>query len=300
MKGCGMKTFSIIGCGSVGKTLGRLFHESGVLALRDVVTRSEATARAAVAFIGAGRPAAGFAQLQAVDLYLITSSDDAIAACVRELCASGALGAQAVVCHVSGALGSEVLHPAAALGARVASVHPVKSFADPAAAVRDFAGTWCGVEGERSAVERMSALFEAIGARLFPIDPRFKAVYHAGSVLACNCLTALLETAVKAYEKGGLSRDTALQVMEPLVRGTVENVFRSGTAAALTGPIARGDAAVVGRQLDALDEWDPEVALVYRSLGAVALELSRLRGQSGEAELARIEALLTGNGDGDS
>lgn len=295
-----MKTFSIIGCGAVGKTLGRLFHESGVLELRDVLTRSEATARAAVAFIGGGRPVAGFAQLEPADLYLITSSDDAIATCVRGLCASGALGAQTLVCHVSGALGSEVLHPATQLGAMVASVHPVKSFADPAAAVNDFAGTWCGVEGDLRAAEQMGAFFGAIGARVFSIDPSFKAIYHAGSVLACNCLTALIEAAVMAYGKGGLDRETALQVMEPLVRGTVENVFRSGTAAALTGPIARGDAAMVGRQLRALDEWDPQVALVYRSLGAVALELSRRRGQAGEAALGSIEVLLAGTGEADA
>lgn len=295
-----MKTFSIIGCGAVGKTLGRLFHESGVLELRDVLTRSEETARAAVAFIGAGRPVVGFAQLKPADLYLITSSDDAIAPCVRGLCASGVLGAQTLVCHVSGALGSDVLLPAATLGATVASVHPVKSFADPAAAVNDFAGTWCGVEGDLRGGERLVELFEAIGARVFSIDPRFKAIYHAGSVLACNCVTALIETAVKTYGKGGLDRDTALQVMEPLVRGTVENIFRSGTAAALTGPIARGDAALVGRQLGALERWNPEVASVYRSLGLVALELSRRRGQAGEAELERIEALLGGTGRDDA
>lgn len=295
-----MKTFSIIGCGAVGKTLGRLFHESGALELADVLTRSDATARAAVAFIGAGRPVASFAQLHPADLYLITSSDDAIAPCVRGLCTSGALGPQALVCHLSGALGSEVLHPATQFGAMVASVHPVKSFADPAAAVADFAGTWCGVEGDRLAAELVGELFAAIGARVFSIDPSFKAIYHAGSVLACNCLTALLESAVMAYGKGGLDRETALQVMEPLVRGTVENVFRSGTAAALTGPIARGDAAVVGRQLRALDGWDPEVALVYRSLGAVALELSRRRGQAGEAALESIGTLLAGTGQDDA
>lgn len=295
-----MKTFSIIGCGAVGKTLGHLFHESGVLELRDVLTRSEATAHAAVAFIGGGRPVTDFAQLKAADLYLITSSDDAVVPCVHGLCASGALGAQALVCHVSGALGSEVLLPARQCGAQVASVHPVKSFADPAAAVGDFAGTWCGVEGDRLATEQVGALFEAIGGRIFSIDPRFKAIYHAGSVLACNGLTALLESAVMAYVKGGLDRETALQVMEPLVRGTVENVFRSGTAAALTGPIARGDGAVVERQLGALDEWNAGVALVYRSLGAVALELSRRRGQAGTAELARIETLLAGTGDTDA
>lgn len=287
-----MKTFSIIGCGAVGKTLGRLFHASGALELRDVLNRSVAGARAAADFIGAGRAVADFRELRRADLYLIAASDDAIAACVRALCQAGKVDRQTTVCHLSGALGSAVLGPAAALGAQVASVHPVKSFVDPALSAGDFAGTWCGIEGDEPARQRLGELFSGIGGRVFSIDPRFKTIYHAGSVLVCNYLTALLEAGVRAYEKGGVPRETASQVMEPLVRGTVDNIFRLGTAQALTGPIARGDVAVVSRQLEALENWDPELALVYRSLGGVALELSRQRGQAGTDDLARIDDLL--------
>ncbi|GFO64622.1 DUF2520 domain-containing protein [Geomonas paludis] len=287
-----MKTFSIIGCGAVGKTVGRLLQQSGAVQVQDILTRSAASAQAAAGFIGAGRPVAGFDQLARADLYLVASPDDAIAACARALCRADLLDPDTTVCHLSGSLGSDLLYPVKELGAQVASVHPVKSFADPAVCVGDFAGTWCGIEGDPQAREFLAELFGAIGGRVFPIDPRFKTVYHAGSVLVCNYLTALMEAGLRAFHKGGVPRDTALSVMEPLVRGTVDNIFRAGTARALTGPIARGDAGVVERQLDALDGFDADLALIYRALGRVAVELSRERGQASAPGLAAIEELL--------
>jgi len=287
-----MTSFSIIGCGAVGKTIGRLFLDAELFDLRDVLARSLASAQRAADFLGGGRPVARCRELEMADLYLIAASDDAIAGCARELAGSGLIRPGTIVCHMSGALASTVLQPVRELGAVVASVHPVKSFADPCASVRDFAGTWCGIEGDEPAVALLSGAFGAIGGRMFSLDPGFKTIYHAGSVLVCNYLTSLMEAGVRAYEKGGITRETALQVMEPLVRGTVDNIFRTGTVQALTGPIARGDAAVVSAQLDALDGWDSELALVYRALGVVALDLSRRRAQASAADLAAVGKLL--------
>lgn len=287
-----MKTFSIIGCGAVGKTVGRLFYEAGILEPRDILTRSLESARQAAEFIGAGRGTASWQELREADLYLVAASDDAIATCAKALAQSGAVRPGVVVCHLSGALSSAVLEPVARLGALVASVHPVKSFAQPGVCVTDFAGTWCGIEGDPAAVDFLSGAFRAIGGEIFTLDPKFKTVYHAGSVMVCNYLTALIEAGARAYQKGGVPREQAFQVMEPLVRATVENVFRSGTAQALTGPIARGDAAVVSAQLEALEAWDGEMARLYRDLAVVALEISRRRGQASDSGLAALAKLL--------
>ena len=53
---------------------------------------------------------------------------------------------------------------------------------------------------------------------MFDIEPQSKTIYHAASVFVCNYLTALLEIGARCYEKSGLDRGTAMQVMEPLVR----------------------------------------------------------------------------------
>ena len=287
-----MKSISIIGCGVVGKTLGRLFHETGTFELRDILTRSRASGEGAAQFIGAGRAVQRFEELQPAQLYLVAASDDAISFCADKLARCGRIGPGTVVFHVSGALPSTILQPVCELGALAASVHPVKSFADPGASATGFAGTWCGIEGDPDAVALLSEAFSAIGGKIFPLDPAFKTIYHAGSVLVCNYLTSLMEAGVRAYRKGGVPAETALKVMEPLVRGTVDNVFRLGTVQALTGPIARGDAAVVEAQLDALEGWDPELAQIYLSLSGIALDLSRRRGRAGDEELAAIGKLL--------
>ena len=291
-----MKTLNIIGCGSVGKTLGRLFHEAKLFEVRDILNRSLESAQDAAAFIGAGRPVPGYAEMRPAEIYLIAAADDGIAGCAADLAASGLVGPGTIVCHLSGALPSSILAPVSVPGGTIASVHPVKSFADPSQSVADFAGTWCGIEGDAAAVASLSAAFCAIGGKIFSVDARFKSVYHAGSVLVCNYLTALVETGVRAYQKGGLPRQTALEVMEPLVRGTVENIFRSGTVQALTGPIARGDCAVVARQLDALDDWDSGIALIYRALGRIALDLSQKRGGASAGDLARLREMLEASG----
>lgn len=287
-----MKTLNLIGCGAVGRVLGRLLHERKLFEIQDILTQSPESAAEGASFVGAGRAVAGYAELRPADLYMVAVGDAALAASAGKLAALGVLRPGAIVFHLSGALPSSILAPAAEAGALVASVHPVQSFADPAQSVSGFAGTPCGIEGDPVAVEILGAAFAALGGKVFGVDSRFKTLYHAGSVLVCNYLTALMEAGIRTYGKGGLSRETALEVMEPLVRGTVENVFRVGTARALTGPIARGDGEVVAAQLAALEGWDPAVARIYRSLGAIALELSRERGAAAEADLARLKEIL--------
>ena len=51
------------------------------------------------------------------------------------------------------------------------------------------------------------------------------------------------------------------EALVPLMTRTIENGFQ------LTGPIARGDWAVVDAHLDALNQAHPELEPMYRALG---------------------------------
>jgi len=287
-----MKTLNVIGPGRVGRTLAAVWWQAGVFHVQDVLARTAGNAERAIAFIGQGRAAARMKLMRAADVWMLAVPDAAIGTRCGELAGSGLLRAGDIVFHVSGALAADELASAAARGAATASVHPLKTFADGAAAVRSFGGTHCAAEGAAAALTVLKPAFEAIGAKVFEIDPGQKTVYHAASVIVCNYLTALMETGLRCFEKAGFARETALPMVEPLVRETLDNVFALGTVRALTGPIARGDGAVVGRQLEALTAADPRIARIYRQLGAVALELARARGQLDAAALARLDALL--------
>jgi predicted short-subunit dehydrogenase-like oxidoreductase (DUF2520 family) len=287
-----MKTLNIIGSGRVGRTLASLWEEKRTFAIQDVLDRTPHGARSAVAFIGDGRAVGWLEEMRPADLWMLTPADGRIVACCAALAGSGLLRRGDIVFHCSGALASGELKAAGDCGASLASVHPLKSFADPRDAVRTFAGTHCAAEGERAALEVLRPAFERIGARVSEIDPQFKTVYHAASVIVCNYLVALMETGLRCYEKAGIERATAVAMMEPLVRETVENVFRLGTVKALTGPIARGDDAVVAHQLAALGTWDARVGILYRELGAIALELAREQGEADPVALDRLHELL--------
>jgi predicted short-subunit dehydrogenase-like oxidoreductase (DUF2520 family) len=181
-----------------------------------------------------------------------------------------------LVFHCSGALSSAALQAAARQGALTASVHPVRSFADPERVARDFAGTWCGVEGDARALALLAPALNTIGARAVPIDANAKTVYHAASVFASNYLVTVLDTALRAYQAAGIPEEVARELARPLAAETLDNVFRLGARAALSGPIARGDFATVARQQAALDGWDQQAGQLYRALAEATTALATL------------------------
>jgi len=271
------KRLSIIGCGNLGKTLGRLWSNTGSVALQDVLNRSAESAVQAVAFIGAGRPVSSFTDLQPADIFLIACPDDQIAACCDALAKTGVVMPGSVVFHCSGALRSDALTVAANHGALIASIHPIRSFAVPDQVIRKFSGTYCGAEGDPNAMVTLENLFSAIGGILVPINAEAKTIYHAAAVFASNYLVTLLDVSLDAYLKAGIPRKTALRLMEPLVRETVDNIFRLGPADALSGPIARGDVKTVVRQYRAVKIWDKRRAGLYKLMGKLTSEIANRR-----------------------
>lgn len=269
-------TLNLVGAGHVGKVLGRLFAHSGVLNVQDVLTRSQASAQAAVDFVKAGQACADIAALRPADIWLLAVSDDQIAPMAAALAqAQQDKLRDAVVFHCSGAKASNELQALRDRGALVASMHPIRSFADPDAVARDFAGTYCGTEGDAAALALLIPAFEAIGARPVPIDAAAKTVYHAAAVFASNYLTTVLDAALRAYQAAGVPEPVARELARPLASETMANVFRLGPAAALSGPVARGDHATVARQQQALLEWDEATGKLYEALLPLTADLAR-------------------------
>jgi predicted short-subunit dehydrogenase-like oxidoreductase (DUF2520 family) len=273
------RLLNIVGAGHVGRALGRLFAASGVFEVQDVLTRSHDSATEAVRFIGAGRALADAAALRPADAWMLAVGDDQIGAVASSLAARGLLRGAAVF-HCSGAKASGELLAAAEAGAHTASVHPIRSFADPAAVADAFAGTWCGIEGHPDALAVLASAFEAIGAQLVPIDAAAKAVYHAAAVFASNYLVTVLDAALRAYQAAGIPEPVARELARPLATETLANVLRLGAETALSGPIARGDTALVARQQAAVSAWDEPTGRLYAALAEATTELALRRKRS--------------------
>ncbi len=303
-------TLNIIGAGRLGKTLGYLWQQSGQLTIQAICNRSLHSAQKAAEFIRGGQaydnytelPSAdywllacgddNYAQLPSADYWLLACGDDQLSICCEQLVQQHPFSGQEIIFHCSGALtAAEALAPAGVTGLSTASIHPIKSFADPQQAVHSFAGTYCGMEGDVSALEQLAPLFTAIGAQLFPVRAEAKTLYHAASVIACNYLVALQELSLQIYARAGVKREQAMQILQPIVQQTAENIFRVGTQDALTGPLARGDSHTVVRQLAAMQAWNEDYAEIYRLLGRVAMQI--VPEDADPAGLAEIGEVLT-------
>lgn len=283
---------NLIGSGRVGRACGRLWARERVFEIQDVLARSLAGAEEGVRFIGAGRAVGQVDEMRPAGVWMIATRDDAIVPSCTALAAAGRIVPGDIVFHVSGATPSSDLRAAEAKGARVASVHPIKTFTDAAQAARTFAGTYCAAEGHPEALAVLRPAFERIGASVFDIAPELKPVYHSGGVMACNYLVALIEVALRAHEKGGIPRRASLKALEPMVRETVDAIFDKGPAAALTGPISRGDVATVRRQAGRVRAWDPEIGALYRGLGLIAVDLAESDRRIDAARAAELRDAL--------
>jgi predicted short-subunit dehydrogenase-like oxidoreductase (DUF2520 family) len=287
-----MRSLNIVGCGRAGRSLARVFHQAHAFFVQDLYDSSPAAARACAQFADAGLPVRRLERMRSAQVWLIATPDAAIADAAIALAGAGRVVAGNIVCHVSGATPAASMSALIEQGAHAGSFHPVKTFADPGLAAATFAGTFVALEGDHKALKVLRVALRKAGARVFEIDAANKRVYHAGSVLVCNYLCALLEAGLRCYEASGVRLETAYQLMEPLVRETVDNVFRVGTVRALTGPIARGDDGVVAPQFQDLRRHDPQLGALYRELGLLALDLARSQGTAEKRKLDRIRRIL--------
>lgn len=168
-------------------------------------------------------------------LLLLTVPDGDVASVAASL-APG----EAVIAHVAGSLGLDVLAP----HARVASVHPLVSLPDAELGARRLRRAWFAVAGHPIASEVVAAL----GGRAVEVADGDRTTYHAAAVVAANHLVALLGQ----VDRLARTVDVPLEAYLDLARGALDNVAEVGPVAALTGPVARGDRATVARHLAAI------------------------------------------------
>lgn len=180
------------------------------------------------------------------ELILLCVPDQAIA----EVAADIAPGPW--VAHVSGATPLAALDP----HERRFSVHPLQTFTLERGP-EQLDGAWGAVSAETEEGRSLGReLAETLGLRPFDLEDGARTLYHAGAAIASNYLVTLYRAASRLFEDA----NAPPEALVPLMTRTIENGFQ------LTGPIARGDWAVVGAHVEALREAHPELESMYRAL----------------------------------
>jgi predicted short-subunit dehydrogenase-like oxidoreductase (DUF2520 family) len=191
--------------------------------------------------------------------------------------------------HLSGALSTDVLGPLHEAGYAIGSMHPLIAVADPWLAAERVLGAAFAISGEPAALGTARRIVFALGGRPLVVPPPLRPLYHAGAVVASNYLVAIAGLAMRLLNEAGVPAEDTLPALLPLLRSTLDNIEQLGLPAALTGPIARGDADTVRLHLARLSGVD---RTLYCGLGMELLRLARETGLD-EQRAAEIELLLT-------
>ena len=228
---------------------------------------------------------------------LIAVSDQAVET-VAEALASAGMQSGAVL-HTCGAKGPEALKALQMKGVACGMLHPLQTVMTAEQGVTSLADATFGLSGDWDATLWADEIVQIVtGAhdRSLHIEAGRTACYHGGAVMASNALMAVLDAAVSLMGHAGVGRDEALRAIGPLARTSLENALANGPQAALTGPVARGDAATVAAHRDAMRHVEPTVARLYDASARHLLQLARRRGLSDESVRAVEQALEKSSG----
>lgn len=284
--------FVIVGAGMVGTAIGFLLKKAGhnIAAIADP---SDSHLKRAKAYTGATGYHLASEAANSGDCILITTPDDHILNVCADIAQQSSLRRKKVF-HMSGAGGLDLLMPAAQAGAAIASIHPLQSFSSIDGAIASIPGSYFGVTAGAGAKKISADIVRDLqGIALF-ISPEQKPLYHAAACIASNYLVALMSVVEEIYLSIGLSAEDARRAYLPLVYGSLKNIVKQGCPAALTGPIARGDAGTIQKHIKAINNNLSRLSPLYRELGIITVKLAQQKGTLNQKQAKNIFALLKG------
>ncbi len=258
-------SMNIIGTGKVAKTIAHLFVKQQLVKIAGVYNRTEQHAVDAIGFIGEGQYYQHIADLPHAEMTMITTSDDVISSICHSLFNNQSLQQNDIIFHCSGSLSSDCLLALKEKGCLIASVHPMRSFQQSSRSVEEYPGTFCALEGDEGALRVLWQIFAEIGSIMHVIQKDKKAMYHAAAVFASNYLVTLAQHAFLCLNEAGVQGETARSLIHSLMHGTISNIEKvSQPRDALTGPVQRGDTAVINLHLAAFN--NPQQQALYAFL----------------------------------
>lgn len=285
-----MNRFSIgvVGAGRVGAVLAAAFAASGHL-LTGVSGRSPASQTRIETLLPSASVGTPATVAAGADVVVIAVPDDSLGEVTGQLVAAGAIRPGQLVVHTSGRHGTDVLSAAADAGAGVLAMHPAMTFTGTDVDVDRLSSTVFALTGGpdvRDAAERLVASLE--GTPIW-LSEEQRVVYHAALAHGANHLVTLVSQAQELLRSIGT--DDPSSVLRPLMSAALDNSLAYG-AAALTGPVARGDAATVEAHVEALTDSAASTRDAYVAMARATTEQAAASGRLDAARGRDLKRVL--------
>ena len=278
----------VVGAGRVGAVLGAALRAAGpeVVAISAVSDDSRERAEALLPGVPV-RPVPEV--VQSAQLVLLAVPDDALTDLVAGLHSTGTWVPGQLVAHTSGRHGLAPFAPVADALLPMA-IHPAMTFTGTSLDLARLAECCFGITTPEALRPVAEALVVEMGGEPVWVPEEARGRYHAALAHGSNHLVTLVAQAMEVLRSAGI--DPADRVLRPLLQASLDNALSSGDAA-LTGPVARGDAGTVAAHLAELADLPEDVATAYRAQArATALRAQRsgrLRGDDAATILTTLD-----------
>ncbi len=267
----------VVGAGRVGSVLAAALRRSG-LSVAAAHGLSDASRRRADALLPGVPLLPVSSVVEKADLLLLAVPDDTLPGLVQGVARSTGFRCGQVVAHTSGRHGAAVLAPAADAGAVTMAVHPAMTFTGSEVDLDRLRGTRFGVTADEAHLAGADALVERLGGVPVHVAEADRDLYHAALAHGANHLVTLVSDALGLLAEAGVHDPAG--TLRPLLEAALDNALRQGSAA-LTGPVARGDAGTVAAHLRTIAAVAPDSVDLYvalaRHTAAQAVADGRLR-----------------------
>lgn len=267
-------TVGVVGAGRVGPALAASLQLAGhrPVAVSGVSDASRRRAAELLPDIPVVEPAEVLAR---AELVLLTVPDDVLPTLVEGLAETGAVRPGQLLVHTSGRYGTKVLDPALRAGALPLALHPAMTFTGSAVDVQRLAGCSFGVTAPEELRLAAEALVIEMGGEPEWIAEEARPLYHAALALGANHLVTLVAQSMELLTKAGVAAPD--RMLGPLLGAALDNALRSGDAA-LTGPVARGDAGTVAAHVGELRAHAPQMVGGYLAMARATADRALAHG----------------------
>ncbi|MFC9130696.1 Rossmann-like and DUF2520 domain-containing protein [Streptomyces sp. NPDC057099] len=267
-------TVGVVGAGRVGPALAAALQLAGHRPV--AVSAVSDTSRRRAAQLLPDVPVLPPAEvLQRSDLVLLTVPDDALPDLVAGLADTGSVRPGQLLVHTSGRYGARVLDPALRAGALPLALHPAMTFTGTPVDVQRLAGCSFGVTAPEELRLAAEALVIEMGGEPEWIAEANRPLYHAALALGANHLVTLVAQSLDLLREAGVAAPD--RMLGPLLGAALDNALRSGDAA-LTGPVARGDAGTVAAHVTELRRHAPGTVAGYLAMARATADRALAHG----------------------
>ena len=227
--------------------------------------------------------------VSAAQLVILAVPDDALGDLVAGLHATGSWRPGQLVAHTSGRHGLAPFAPVADTLLPMA-IHPAMTFTGTSLDLARLAECCFGVTTPEELRPVAETLVVEMGGEPVWVPEEARGRYHAALAHGSNHLVTLVAQAMEILQSAGI--EPADRVLRPLLQASLDNALSSGDAA-LTGPVARGDAGTVAAHLHELADLPQDIGSAYRAQArATALRATRagrLRHDAAETILTTLD-----------